>query len=515
MKRLVFGALAALALILCAPAARAQNVPIPNDSLGYCFALAAPGNQAISASCTVTVYLTGTTTPATIYSDAIGTAKANPFTAATNGTWRFYAALGAGLDVRISGGVPTITPYTITATGTTSGVATFSSGNLVPLFTTSVANPTTAPALSFSLTNAAANTVFGRFAGTTGAPSYGTLTSSMVTPPGSTTDVIYNSAGAFAGSDLFTWNNATKTMSVSDSMGSPVVRLLSNGGAGKIIMGTGTGPFIQDNSGSGWSFTSQNGQDTLIGTANDPASFRFGGDNVIAHGAARFGIGSAEGTLYMNDGTSGAGTFLGPLIMAGAGTPEGTFNGRVGSIYMRSDGTATTSVYFKENGVSNLGWQQVAMQDDVQTLTNKTLLDTTTTIGNTSTPSKAAKFSLAGATAAKTATLTFVQTDDRTYTFPDTTGTVCLSTISCSPLLYDISGAVQASAHEVVGSCILGTSCAVTLTGAAIYSSSTSYTCSAQDQTAAAATKVAQASGSAFTITGTGTDTIRFLCTGN
>ena len=48
-------------------------------------------------SCTVNVYLSGTSTPATIYSDAIGTPKANPFTAATNGTWRFYAALGAGL----------------------------------------------------------------------------------------------------------------------------------------------------------------------------------------------------------------------------------------------------------------------------------------------------------------------------------------------------------------------------------------------------------------------------------
>ena len=37
-------------------------------------------------------------------------------------------------------------------------VSSFSSGNLSPLFTTSVANATTTPALSFSLSNAATNT---------------------------------------------------------------------------------------------------------------------------------------------------------------------------------------------------------------------------------------------------------------------------------------------------------------------------------------------------------------------
>src|SRR5437667_8426012 len=45
-------------------------------------------------SCTVTVYLTGTTTLATIYADNSGTAKANPFTAAATGQWFFYVADG-------------------------------------------------------------------------------------------------------------------------------------------------------------------------------------------------------------------------------------------------------------------------------------------------------------------------------------------------------------------------------------------------------------------------------------
>lgn len=46
------------------------------------------------------------------------------------------------------------------ATPSFSGLTSFSSGNLSPLFITSVANPTTTPALSFSLTNQSPNTFF-------------------------------------------------------------------------------------------------------------------------------------------------------------------------------------------------------------------------------------------------------------------------------------------------------------------------------------------------------------------
>ena len=54
----------------------------------------------------------------------------------------------------------------------TGTVTSFSSGNLSPLFTTSVATATTTPALSFSLSNAAGGTVFGNATGSSGAPSY-------------------------------------------------------------------------------------------------------------------------------------------------------------------------------------------------------------------------------------------------------------------------------------------------------------------------------------------------------
>ena len=77
-----------------------------------------------------------------------------------------------------------------------------------------------------------------------------------------------------------------------------------------------------------------------------------------------------------------------------------------------------------------------------------------------------------------------------------------------------ISGAPLVLPHTVVGSCVLGTSCSVTLTGNAIFTSQTSYQCTVTDQTAASAAKFAPTSGTAFVLTGTGTDTLSFVCVG-
>jgi hypothetical protein len=78
---------------------------------GYC-QLQATGARV--TNCTVTVYLTGGVTLATIYSDNLGTAQANPFTAsAVTGLWSFYAD-NSRYDVQLSGGSPTISPaYTL------------------------------------------------------------------------------------------------------------------------------------------------------------------------------------------------------------------------------------------------------------------------------------------------------------------------------------------------------------------------------------------------------------------
>jgi hypothetical protein len=73
--------------------------------------------EGIIPSCTVTVYLTGTTTKAAIYSDGSGSYLSNPFTANTDGSWLFFALTSQAYDVVLSGGIPPNvypTPRTLT-----------------------------------------------------------------------------------------------------------------------------------------------------------------------------------------------------------------------------------------------------------------------------------------------------------------------------------------------------------------------------------------------------------------
>lgn len=75
------------------------------------------------------------------------------------------------------GALTSFQPCTLTAadvTGLSGGtVTTFSAGNLSPLFTTNVANPTSTPALSFTLDSQTANTIFaGPSSGPVAAPTF-------------------------------------------------------------------------------------------------------------------------------------------------------------------------------------------------------------------------------------------------------------------------------------------------------------------------------------------------------
>lgn len=97
-----------LAILFFSASALAQNSPIA----GWCM----NGNQPVVTSgivsttkvmrsypsCTVTVYLHGTGTLATIFSNATGTPLANPFTANTDGSWQFYLA-ATSVDITMSG----------------------------------------------------------------------------------------------------------------------------------------------------------------------------------------------------------------------------------------------------------------------------------------------------------------------------------------------------------------------------------------------------------------------------
>lgn len=211
-------ALTAIAAVL-SPAARAKE-----RAYGFC----TPGQQTLSVSglnvaptalasfseCQVTVYIAGTTTLATIYSDngSPPTPLANPFTAAANSYWAFYAANGR-YSAQISGSnFPTFTYIDILlcdpAEGTGCGgsgsgsVVNFAAGNLPPLFTTTVTTPTTTPNLLFNLSNAPSFNFYGNFDATTGPPAFWQLiagTNITLVPNTGTNTLTINSTGGGGG----------------------------------------------------------------------------------------------------------------------------------------------------------------------------------------------------------------------------------------------------------------------------------------------------------------------------
>ncbi|MBN3738604.1 MULTISPECIES: hypothetical protein [Burkholderia] len=106
------------------------------------------------------------------------------------------------------------------------------------------------------------------------------------------------------------------------------------------------------------------------------------------------------------------------------------------------------------------------------------------------------------------------------HTFSDTGNYSAKGNISAggtgSMPLYSPTGAGANAPHMVHGSVALASgSATVKLTGPAVYTSASSYTCTANDTTAANAVKVSQDSGALITFTGTGTNTVQFLCAGN
>ncbi|MCA8382524.1 hypothetical protein LGN22_26825 [Burkholderia cenocepacia] len=94
-------------------------------------------------------------------------------------------------------------------------------------------------------------------------------------------------------------------------------------------------------------------------------------------------------------------------------------------------------------------------------------------------------------------------------------GNISAAGTGAMPLYSTIGTGVNAP-HMVQGSVVLAAGTAtVTLSGSAVYTSSSSYTCTANDATGANAVKVGQTSGTSITFTGTGTDTVQFVCAGS
>lgn len=96
------------------------------------------------------------------------------------------------------------------------------------------------------------------------------------------------------------------------------------------------------------------------------------------------------------------------------------------------------------------------------------------------------------------------------------TSTTPVTNLATTPILYNSSGTQRVNAHIIWDQGTLsGGTLTVTLSGASVFTSSGTYQCMGDDITALAAVQILYTDGSHFVINGTGTDTIRYICTGN
>lgn len=136
------------------------------------------------------------------------------------------------------------------ATASSSGsIDTVIAGDLTPLFSTSVTNPDSAPAFTFTLINAAPTTVFGNNSGSSGQPSYFSpqLASSLFQNQGTATTVLHGDAAGnpawnqIANSDIA---NGTIDLAAKVTGVLPVVNGGTNtssiGSAGTVVYSTGS-----------------------------------------------------------------------------------------------------------------------------------------------------------------------------------------------------------------------------------------------------------------------------------
>jgi hypothetical protein len=290
-------------------------------------------------------FIAGTNTPLATYTDhTAGTANSNPIQLDAGGYADIWLTSSSyKISVHDANDVPLYTIDGVPGLGSLISV-----GSLPPLFTSSF----TAGGLTFALDNAAANTLFGRFAGSAGAPSYGAV--------GSDKQITFNKTGGMVGSSDLTWDDTLKILTVAVAA-SPIVRLLSDSGAGKILFGSSSQPFIRDNSGTGWLFISQNAQDKIFGSQSDDHDYVMaasGGTNGYTRGTFAIGTGSAAGNLFLNDANQAAGVRAGPHIIGGAlATPETFISAPTGSLYLTTNGGAGATLWVKESSpTASTGW---------------------------------------------------------------------------------------------------------------------------------------------------------------
>lgn len=106
-------------------------------------------------------------------------------------------------------------------------------------------------------------------------------------------------------------------------------------------------------------FTASGGQVNIALETTDGNSYLAATSGNVSIGVASAGTQSAK--LHVSGdvlATSGfrCGSSSGPTITSGTGSPESAVTAPVGSLFLRTDGGAGTSLYVKESGAGNTGW---------------------------------------------------------------------------------------------------------------------------------------------------------------
>lgn len=153
--------------------------------------------QGVVPSCTVTIYLTGTTTPATYYFSQGGSPQTGPFTASPTGQWLAYTATNVGYDVVLSGGIcPNCYTAPVTITGVYPGQQAGGSGTVsgqlsgtIPLNTNGVSTAINAASALSQTGSGAGSTVTAAGTVAAGAGTFGTLQNRVLADSQSGADI--------------------------------------------------------------------------------------------------------------------------------------------------------------------------------------------------------------------------------------------------------------------------------------------------------------------------------------
>lgn len=212
--------------------------------------------------CNVEVFVTGTGTHASLFSDSGGTSPiGNPFQANTStGFFFFYTAVGC-YDIVTSGGslpashTDTVCLATSASAGTVTSVT--ATNNAGALISVGVTNPTTTPVMTFGLVNFGPHLFYGNNTGSTGTPAASVIGTADLpfTYSGNTTKLLTGGTISGTAAPLCTDASGNATTSGCPSAGGAGYQTVQDEGVGLTQRNTincvGAGITCSDDSGSG------------------------------------------------------------------------------------------------------------------------------------------------------------------------------------------------------------------------------------------------------------------------